>query len=134
MIIAVDFDGVLHSGKFPEIGAMVPYASDIINQLRADGHYVILWTCRSGNELLDAINWCFEHKIYFDRINDNNPDNIREYGGNTRKVYADLYIDDKNAEMIPWPDIYEFINNNNNGKTETGTKLREARKGYQQHI
>jgi hypothetical protein len=135
VIIAVDFDGTMHTGVFPEIGSVAPYAAEIIRKLRADGHYVILWSCRSGSELLNAINWCLEREIYFDRINDNCPANKRQYGGDTRKIYADLYLDDKQVGGLPtWPEIYEIIQNNNNGKTETGAKLREACNGYQQHI
>ncbi|MFZ6038645.1 MAG: hypothetical protein ACOYU1_10520 [Bacteroidota bacterium] len=112
MIIAVDFDGTLHCGKWPEIGAPAPYSVEVMRKLHDDGHYLIVWTSRGGDLLINAINWMLEHGIPFDRINDNNPDNSALYGSNSRKVYAHCYIDDKNVGGLPtWPEIYELINN-----------------------
>lgn len=112
MIIAVDFDGTLHCGKWPEIGSPAPYAVEIMRKLKADGHYLIVWTSRGGDLLIEAINWLLEHGIPFDRINDNCPENSALYGSNSRKVYAHCYIDDKNVGGLPtWPEIYELINN-----------------------
>ena len=111
MIIAVDFDGTLHTGTYPSIGAAAPYAADVIAQLRRDGHYVILWTCRYGSELTDALNWLLERGIVFDRINDNHPENTQLYG-HTRKVFADVYVDDHQIGGLPtWKEIYNHIKN-----------------------
>lgn len=110
MIIAIDFDGTLHCGKWPEIGAPAPYAVDVMRKLHQDGHYLIIWTSRGGDLLLDAINWLLERGIPFDRVNDNKPDNSKLYGSNSRKIYAHCYIDDKNLGGLPtWPEIYEWI-------------------------
>lgn len=110
MIIAVDFDGTLHSGKFPEIGLPMPYAIDVMQKLKNDGHYLILWTCRSGDQLTEAINWLREKDIPFDRVNDHNPESKRYYGSNSRKVYAHLYIEDKQVGELPmWTEIYEYV-------------------------
>ena len=57
MIIAVDFDGTLSMGPYPEIGNPKPYAVEMMNKLKDDGHYIILWTCRRGERLEDALNW-----------------------------------------------------------------------------
>ena len=57
MIIAVDFDGTLCMGTYPEIGSPKPYAVEVMNKLKADGHYLILWTCRWGERLEKAVNW-----------------------------------------------------------------------------
>ncbi|OJV19334.1 MAG: hypothetical protein BGO30_07120 [Bacteroidetes bacterium 41-46] len=113
MIIAVDFDGTIHGGSYPSIGYLFPDVRKTISSLRANGHYVIIWTCRTGQDLLEAINWLLENKIEFDRINDNHPSNIANYGGNTRKIFADLYIDDKQVGELPkWDKIEEYIINN----------------------
>ena len=110
MIIAVDFDGTLHTGKWPEIGAPQPYAVEVMKKLKADGHYLIIWTCRCDNKLMDAINWLVENDIPFSRINDNHPDGKTLYGNDSRKVYAHLYIDDKQVGGLPmWEDIYEEV-------------------------
>ena len=101
MIIAVDFDGTIARSDYPVIQGEQPYASEILRQLRNEGHYIIIWTCRCGKQLIDAINWLLEHDIPFDRINDHNPDNVRKYGEGGNKVYAHCYIDDKNIGGFP---------------------------------
>jgi len=109
MIIAVDFDGTLHTGKWPSLGAPAPYAVETMQKFREDKHYLIVWTCREGQQLTEAINWLLEHKIPFDRINDNNPENTRRYGSNSRKIYAHLYVEDKQVGGLPmWNEIYDY--------------------------
>jgi len=109
MIIAIDFDGTLHTGAYPQIGAAAPYAKEYMCKLKEDGHYLILWTCRQGELLTEAVNWLLGAGIPFDRVNDHEPDNKAEYGGKTRKVYAHLYIDDKQVGGLPtWKEIYEY--------------------------
>jgi hypothetical protein len=110
MIIAVDFDGTLHTGKWPNIGAPAPYCIDYMQKLHDDGHYIIIWTCRCGDLLIEAINWMLDKDIPFDRINDNIPSQSILYGSNARKVHAHLYIDDKQIGGLPvWDEIYEYV-------------------------
>ena len=40
-----------------------------------------------------AVAWCNERGVVFDYINENVPENIDRYGGDTRKIYADIYVD-----------------------------------------
>lgn len=94
-IIAVDFDGTLCEDKFPDIG---PPRLDVIEKLLEEqraGARVILWTCRRGVDLLAAIYWSLDHCIAYDAVNENLPETIAEFGGDTRKIYADEYWDDK---------------------------------------
>lgn len=111
MIIAVDFDGTIcRSRRFPAIDGEMPDAVAALRQLKADGHYIIIWTCRTRDNLLDAVNWLLEHKVPFDRINDHNPDNAALYGDSGRKIYAHCYIDDKNLGGFPgWTEAYRMI-------------------------
>lgn len=110
MIIAIDFDGTICTGKYPDIDGLQPYAKENINKLYDDGHYIIIWTCRENEMLLMAINWLLDNDIKFHRINDHNPENLAKYGGNTRKVYAHLYIDDKQVGGLPrWDEIYDEV-------------------------
>ena len=94
-IIAVDFDGTLCENAYPEIGK--PNASVIEGVLRAKaaGARLMLWTCRSGEELDAAVGWCRDHGIEFDTVNASLPEQIEAYGEDTRKVFADIYLDDK---------------------------------------
>ena len=59
------------------------------------GAKLILWTCRAGKELLQAITWCAVMGLHFDAVNENLPEMIEKFGRDTRKVYADEYIDDR---------------------------------------
>ena len=110
MIIAVDFDGTLHMGQFPEIGIPMPYAIQMMRKLKEDGHYIIINTCRSNGNALDAVNWLLEKGIPFDAINANHAGNVAKYKNDTRKIYAHCYVDDKQVGGLPtWPEIYEWI-------------------------
>lgn len=110
MILAVDFDGTICHGQYPSIDGLQPGAVDVINRLYDQGHYIIIYTCRSGDQLVTAVNWMLEHGIKFHRVNDNHPDQIRMYNNNSRKVYAHMYIDDKNLGGFPgWFDAYEEV-------------------------
>lgn len=102
MIIAVDFDGILCENKFPDIGKPNYEVISLVRQLIDKGHEVILWTSRVDEELIAAIDWCGDRGLHFTCINENAPSNIakwkEKYPNGTRKVYADVYIDDHNIE------------------------------------
>lgn len=94
-IIAVDFDGTLCENKYPEFGAP---RKDVINRLLKEqqaGARVILWTCRSGEDLASAIYWCLEQGLVFDAINENLKETVEYFGSDSRKICADEYWDDK---------------------------------------
>jgi hydroxymethylpyrimidine pyrophosphatase-like HAD family hydrolase len=121
MIIAIDFDGTLHSGKWPGIGGPLPDAISVMNRLKADGHYLIIWTCREGDRQTEMANWLVENGIPFDCINDHKPGTVELYGYASRKVYAHLYIDDKQVGGLPqWDKIYKYV-----CKIEAAYKLRK---------
>lgn len=95
--IAVDFDGTLCSQNWPKIGEP---NTELIEQLKEEqerGTALILYTCRSGRLLRDAVKWSKEQGLKFDSVNRNLPDRIKAYRGDTRKISADLYIDDRNV-------------------------------------
>ena len=98
-VIAVDFDGTLCENKFPEIGEPKKDILDAVKKLKQQGNKIILWSCRSGQPLIKAVMWCAEQGLLFDAVNENLPEIIEMYGGDTRKVWADIYIDDKNSVM-----------------------------------
>jgi ribonucleotide monophosphatase NagD (HAD superfamily) len=115
MIIAVDFDGTLHTGKYPEIGAPAPYAVEVMQKLKAEGHYLIIWTCRENETQTQAVNWLLEKGIPFDRINEHKTGSYEQYGYKARKVYAHLYIDDKQVGGLPtWNEIYDYVQQKEN--------------------
>lgn len=112
MTIAVDFDGTISTGTFPEVGIPMPYSVEVIREWYKEGHYIIIWTCRTGDDLLRMVNYLKDYNIPFDRVNANHPDDIEFYGGDTRKVNADVYIDDRQVGGLPsWNEIREYVKN-----------------------
>lgn len=95
MIVAIDFDGVLVSDEFPEIGEPDWDMVSAVWRLGFTKHELILWTSRVDKRLEEAIQWCKDHNLKFTCINANAPSNLAEYGTDPRKVYADIYIDDR---------------------------------------
>jgi hypothetical protein len=89
--ICVDFDGTLVTHDYPEVGKELPGAVETCQALIADGHQLILWTMRSGKELQDAVQWCFERGITLVGVN-KNP--TQENWTASPKAYASIYIDD----------------------------------------
>lgn len=102
-IIAVDFDGTLCENNWPAIGKA---NWDLIHYLNAEknqGARIILWTCRAGDRLRNAIEWCALNGLTFDAVNENLPEIIERFGEDTRKLYADEYIDDKMCTKFNLP-------------------------------
>lgn len=64
-------------------------------KLQRNGYKIILWTCREGEPLHEAIEWCKEFNLVFDAMNDNLPEIKELYGNNSRKISCDIYIDDR---------------------------------------
>ena len=96
-IVAVDFDGTLCENAFPEIGAPKHDVIQTVKEYRKYGWKIILWTCRNGEHLANAVKWCKHHGLEFDAVNENLPEVEEVFGGWTRKIFADVYIDDKNV-------------------------------------
>lgn len=94
-IYAVDFDNTLAVTRFPEIVEPKAKVVAAVKMLKANGHKVILWTSRAGKNLEAAVEWCQEQGIVFDAVNEPLPEQMDRWGNDTRKVYADFYIDDK---------------------------------------
>ena len=96
-IIAVDFDGTLFDTEWPSV-IKEPNTDliDFLKDRKAEGDSIILWTCRCGKDLEVAVNACAEQGLIFDAVNENLPDMIEKFGGDSRKIFADKYIDDKN--------------------------------------
>lgn len=110
MIIAIDFDGTIVENKYPAIGELIPGAVDYIRKLYDDGHEIIIWTCRTDKNMMDAATFLKLEGVPFHAINDNLPHNVELYGSNSRKVYAHCYVDDKNIGGFPgWEKTYEWI-------------------------
>ena len=109
MIIAVDFDGTIVDHRYPVIGRVRPFAFEALKALQSKQHRLILWTYRSGKELEEAVEFCRTHGVEFYAVNKNYPE--EEWNPNdSRKILADIYIDDRNLGGLPsWGEIYNTI-------------------------
>lgn len=111
MIIAVDFDGTIVDDRYPAIGGFRPGAVECLKKLRAEGYSLVLWTCRAGWDLAAAVKACAERGIRFDAVNCNLRSRVVQFDGNdSRKLSADLYIDDRGLAPLPtWEEIYRLV-------------------------
>ncbi len=100
-IIAVDFDGTLCADCYPKIGAPNLRLIYILKELRKKGARLILWTCRCGEPLREALKWCAFYGLGFDAVNENLPEILEKYGSDSRKIFADIYIDDRSFTELP---------------------------------
>jgi hypothetical protein len=100
MTYAIDFDGTLCLHAFPEIGEQEERHKTVMDfaiRKKKEGHTVILWTCRTNgtnnrNYLDEAVDWCRLKGLEFTYVNEN-PEGM--FGDGSRKIIADVYIDDK---------------------------------------
>ena len=100
VIYAVDFDGTLSFGRFPSVGDPNVNLFGFLKKEKERGARLILNTCRTGADLDLAVEYCREHGLEFEYVNENLPELIELYGGDTRKINADFYIDDKAVNPI----------------------------------
>ena len=97
LIIAVDYDDTLvfNSAYGEEQGINQPLL-DMLIKLRAEGNKIILWTCRGGDWLQEAVDRCKQLGLEFDAVNQNIfEEQCQKRAVGTRKVIADIYVDDR---------------------------------------
>jgi len=117
-IIAVDFDGTIVEDRYPKIGKEMLFAFDTLKMLQNDGHRLILWTVRSGSKLDEAVDFCSKNGIDFYAINQNFKN--EELGNSSRKLNADIFIDDRNiGGFLGWGEIYSMVSNGKEVKKPT---------------
>ena len=110
MTIAVDFDGTIVRHRYPKIGDEIPFATKTLRLLLRDRHRLILWTVREGKLLDEAIEWCRARGVEFYAVNRDFPEEDATGSGFSRKIKADLFIDDRNFGGLPdWGTIYHRI-------------------------
>lgn len=110
MIIAVDFDGTIVEHMYPAIGKEIPFAIETLKKLRDERHKLILWSVREGKLLDEAVNYCRERGLEFYAVNTNYPEEKGDHQHFSRKLKADLFIDDRNLGGLPdWGIIYRMV-------------------------
>lgn len=102
-IIAVDFDGTLYTDDYPDIGEPIWRTINYCKKEKENGAILILWTCRNGADLTEAVELCERVGLTFDYVNENAKESMFGYARDSRKIYADEYIDDKAINVSDLP-------------------------------
>jgi hypothetical protein len=126
--IAVDFDGTIVDHEYPEIGKEKLFAFQTLKELEKLGARLILWTFRTGKELEEAIEYCRMNGIEFYAVNKNYPEEIID-DTTSRKINADIYIDDKNIGGFPgWSGVWQILTPYELQEMEAEKRISSARK------
>jgi hypothetical protein len=108
--IAIDFDGTIVEHEYPKIGKEKLFAFQTLKELEKEGARLILWTFRTGIELEEAVEYCRQNGIEFYAVNKNYPEEIVDETV-SRKIDADIYLDDKNLGGFPgWSEVWQILN------------------------
>lgn len=120
--IAVDFDGTLGYSShkdYPKITKIYKYPIKILNEYKAKGGVLILWTCRQNSHLQYAVEALKQAGLTFDAINENTEEAVQAWlkkyphSGISPKVFVDLYIEDRawgvNITGLDWKAIKKEI-------------------------
>ncbi len=126
--IAVDFDGTIVEHQYPEIGKEKLFAFQTLKELEKRGARIILWTFRTGKELEDAVNLCRQNGVEFYAVNKNYPEEVQDETV-SRKIDADIYIDDKNIGGFPgWSEVWQMLYPFEIQQKEAEKRITSARK------
>lgn len=115
LVLAIDFDGTVTTE--PDISdkplKLQPNCKRVLTKLHEDGIRLILWTCRSGKALEDALSFLKGNDMMhlFDTVNEQLPEVVEKYYPDVAlKVGADFYIDDKNLMFkVNWNKIEQYL-------------------------
>lgn len=106
IILALDFDETISITDWPTIVGLRKGAKKYINKLFDRGYYIIVWTCRHGRNEDEAYNFLKSQGIKFHAINEQHPALIKAFNNNTRKISADIYVDDKSLWLFGIPNWF----------------------------
>jgi hydroxymethylpyrimidine pyrophosphatase-like HAD family hydrolase len=124
MKIAVDFDGTIVEHRYPEIGKTMLFAFETLKELQKQQHELVLWTYRAGKELDEAVEFCRKNGIEFYAVNKNYPEEEFDIETVSRKINADIYIDDRNVGgFLGWSKIWQLLNDNQLGDAQQEMKF-----------
>jgi hydroxymethylpyrimidine pyrophosphatase-like HAD family hydrolase len=126
--IAVDFDGTIVDHEYPLIGKEKLFAFQTLRELEKLGARLILWTFRAGKELDEAVEYCRKNGIEFYAVNKNYPEEIFD-DTVSRKIDADIYIDDKNLGGFQgWSEAWQILTPYEQLQQEAEKRISSARK------
>ncbi|WP_018674427.1 BT0820 family HAD-type phosphatase [Riemerella columbina] len=108
--LAIDFDGTIVEDAYPGIGKPKVFAFETLKKLQMEGYRLILWTYRSGKTLDEAVEFCRKNGLEFYAVNSSFEGEVFDHATQSRKIDADLFIDDRNLGGFPgWGEVYNII-------------------------
>lgn len=135
--LAIDFDGTIVEDVYPGIGKPQVFAFETLKRLEVEGYRLILWTYRHGQKLEDAVEFCRKNGIEFYAVNSSFEGEVFDGNTQSRKLDADIFIDDRNLGGFPgWGEVYEIITQKiefgiSGGEVQAYSKLKkEKKKGF----
>ena len=122
--LAIDFDGTIVEDAYPSIGKPKNFAFETLKKLQSEGYRLILWTYRHGKALEEAVEFCRKNGVEFYAVNSSFEGEIFDDETQSRKIDADLFIDDRNLGGFPgWGEIYNIITERIEFRVEGGEVL-----------
>lgn len=114
--IAVDFDNTLvEKGEFPAFGELKEDTVDLIKRFYKNlKNIIILYTCRDGNDLNEAITFLRNKNVPFDLVNENYLAPFKT----SCKPFYNILIDDRVVNVNYIKALYEKIFTNKQQKEE----------------
>lgn len=100
MILAIDFDGVIHDWKHPKpgrkMGEPISGARESLQAMRQKGHQIIIHSCNRPSVIADWMAW---YKIPYNNIWQDKP-------------VADWYVDDRGLQFQSWEQVMRDLAKN----------------------
>ena len=107
LLFAVDFDGTIAKPKYPDIGEELPGAVQTMKDLQAEGHKIIIWTCRCEPYISPMSKWLSDRGFVPDAVNSNLAF-VPAFA--FPKILADVYIDDLSfPPFTNWADVRKYF-------------------------
>ena len=122
--LAIDFDGTVVDDAYPGIGKPKTFAFETLKKLQSEGYRLIMWTYRHGKTLEEAVEFCRKNGLEFYAVNSSFEGEVFDSETQSRKIDADLFIDDRNLGGFPgWGEIYNIINDKIEFRVDGGEVL-----------
>ncbi len=134
MTIAIDFDGTIVEHQYPAIGKELTFATATLKELQKQGHTLILWTVRAGKELDEAVEFCKARGLVFNSINCSYEGEVLD-NKTSRKILADVYVDDRNVGGFPgWSAIWQILNPQQSEAINLWEKYEQPKQTFAQRL
>lgn len=107
---AFDFDDTIGiNQQYPYPAGVLHGARHTINFVHDEiGDFTLGWTCRAGDDLEIAKQFCIDEDIHIDGWNEHAPF-FKETFGDSRKIFAHHYVDDRAVPHdFTWGKVLEF--------------------------